>query len=99
VTPQAYDEKNIRRRVYDALNVLMAMGIISKEKKQVQYVKDQNDIIHITLNKFQQILINFGITDDLYRAADPTDPTNPTKPTIPTNSTNSTNHRSRGLVT
>jgi len=30
-----YDEKNIRRRVYDALNVLMAMEIITKEKKQI----------------------------------------------------------------
>eukprot|EP00967_Tisochrysis_lutea_P044852 scaffold54412_cov31-Tisochrysis_lutea.AAC.2 len=30
-----YDEKNIRRRVYDALNVLMAMDIITKEKKQI----------------------------------------------------------------
>ena len=30
-----YDEKNIRRRVYDALNVLMAMGIITKEKKEI----------------------------------------------------------------
>jgi hypothetical protein len=32
---QAYDEKNIRRRVYDALNVLMAMNIITKEKKEI----------------------------------------------------------------
>ena len=32
-TDQQYDQKNIRRRVYDALNVLMAMNIISKEKK------------------------------------------------------------------
>jgi hypothetical protein len=32
---QSYDEKNIRRRVYDALNVLMAMDIISKEKKEI----------------------------------------------------------------
>jgi len=31
----AYDEKNIRRRVYDALNVLMAMEIITKEKKSI----------------------------------------------------------------
>ena len=31
---QTYDEKNIRRRVYDALNVLMAMDIITKEKKK-----------------------------------------------------------------
>merc|ERR1712025_1323940 len=29
---QQYDQKNIRRRVYDALNVLMAMNIIRKEK-------------------------------------------------------------------
>lgn len=34
---QQYDEKNIRRRVYDALNVLMAMDIISKEKKEIQW--------------------------------------------------------------
>jgi hypothetical protein len=30
-----YDEKNIRRRVYDAINVLMAMNIIQKEKKEI----------------------------------------------------------------
>ncbi len=35
-TDQQYDQKNIRRRVYDALNVLMAMNIISKEKKGKQ---------------------------------------------------------------
>lgn len=34
---QQYDEKNIRRRVYDALNVLMAMEIISKEKKEIHW--------------------------------------------------------------
>ena len=34
---QSYDEKNIRRRVYDALNVLMAMDIISKEKKEISW--------------------------------------------------------------
>eukprot|EP00566_Odontella_aurita_P005957 CAMPEP_0113591838 /NCGR_PEP_ID=MMETSP0015_2-20120614/37497_1 /TAXON_ID=2838 /ORGANISM="Odontella" /LENGTH=582 /DNA_ID=CAMNT_0000498275 /DNA_START=279 /DNA_END=2028 /DNA_ORIENTATION=+ /assembly_acc=CAM_ASM_000160 len=34
---RGYDEKNIRRRVYDALNVLMAMDIISKEKKQITW--------------------------------------------------------------
>jgi transcription factor Dp-1 len=31
------DEKNIRRRVYDALNVLMAMDIISKDKKDIRW--------------------------------------------------------------
>ena len=31
-------QKNIRRRVYDALNVLMAMDIITKEKKEIRWV-------------------------------------------------------------
>ena len=35
---QGYDEKNIRRRVYDALNVLMAMEIIEKnDKKEITW--------------------------------------------------------------
>ncbi|KAH9626911.1 hypothetical protein KSS87_014972 [Heliosperma pusillum] len=34
---QGDDEKNIRRRVYDALNVLTAMDIISKDKKEIQW--------------------------------------------------------------
>jgi len=33
----SFDQKNIRRRVYDALNVLMAMDIISKEKKEITW--------------------------------------------------------------
>ena len=37
-TDQQYDQKNIRRRVYDALNVLMAMNIISKEKKEIKWL-------------------------------------------------------------
>lgn len=32
-----FDEKNIRRRVYDALNVLMAMDIIYKNKKEISW--------------------------------------------------------------
>jgi E2F/DP family winged-helix DNA-binding domain/Transcription factor DP len=32
-----FDEKNIRRRVYDALNVLMAMDIIIKDKKAISW--------------------------------------------------------------
>ena len=35
---QPIDHKNIRRRVYDALNVLMAMNIISKEKKEIKWL-------------------------------------------------------------
>lgn len=30
-------QKNIRRRVYDALNVLMAMNIIQKDKKEIKW--------------------------------------------------------------
>jgi transcription factor Dp-1/transcription factor Dp-2 len=32
------DQKNIRRRVYDALNVLMALGIIQKDKKDIKWL-------------------------------------------------------------
>ena len=32
-----FDEKNIRRRVYDALNVLMAMDIIGKDRKEISW--------------------------------------------------------------
>lgn len=37
ITTVLIDEKNIRRRVYDSLNVLMAMGIIAKEKKLISW--------------------------------------------------------------
>lgn len=32
-----YDEKNIRRRVYDALNVLCAIGVIEKDRKAIRW--------------------------------------------------------------
>ncbi|KAI9321594.1 E2F/DP family winged-helix DNA-binding domain-containing protein [Dichotomocladium elegans] len=35
---RSFDQKNIRRRVYDALNVLMAMNIIAKDKKQIKWL-------------------------------------------------------------
>lgn len=38
VDAEPFDQKNIRRRVYDALNVLMAMNIISKEKKEIRWI-------------------------------------------------------------
>lgn len=31
------EEKNIRRRVYDALNVLLAMKIITKDRKLIRW--------------------------------------------------------------
>lgn len=38
LSPQLVDHKNIRRRVYDALNVLMAMNIIKKERKEITWI-------------------------------------------------------------
>ncbi|CAJ0941931.1 unnamed protein product, partial [Mesorhabditis belari] len=35
---QQHDVKNIRRRVYDALNVLIALNIVAKEKKTIHWV-------------------------------------------------------------
>ncbi|XP_039044445.1 transcription factor-like protein DPA [Hibiscus syriacus] len=32
-----FHEKNVRRRVYDALNVLMAMDIVTSEKKEIRW--------------------------------------------------------------
>ncbi|XP_051149621.1 transcription factor-like protein DPB [Andrographis paniculata] len=46
-----YDEKNIRRRVYDALNVLMAMDIISKDKKEIQW----KGLPRTTLNDIEEL--------------------------------------------
>jgi len=42
----AFDEKNIRRRVYDALNVLMAMDIISKAKKEIKWIGLPSNAVH-----------------------------------------------------
>ena len=38
------DFKNVQRRVYDALNVLYAMEIISKQKNQIYYNEDNEFI-------------------------------------------------------
>lgn len=42
-----YDQKNIRRRVYDALNVLMAMNIISKDKKEIRWIGLPNNSVQV----------------------------------------------------
>ena len=34
---QSYEGKNIRRRVYDILNVLIAMDIVSRDKKEIKW--------------------------------------------------------------
>jgi transcription factor Dp-1 len=33
----SFDEKNVRRRVYDALNVLTAVGMITKDRKEIEW--------------------------------------------------------------
>lgn len=43
---EKFDEKNIRRRVYDALNVLMAMNIIAKEKKARSITSSPRDLFY-----------------------------------------------------
>ncbi|XP_044955214.1 transcription factor Dp family member 3-like [Hordeum vulgare subsp. vulgare] len=35
---QGFDEKNIRQRVYDAFNVLIALRVIAKEKKEIRWM-------------------------------------------------------------
>ncbi|KAJ0714426.1 putative transcription factor E2F-DP family [Helianthus annuus] len=52
---QQYDEKNIRRRVYDALNVLMAMDIISKDKKEIQW----RGLPRTSLNDIEELKVSF----------------------------------------
>ena len=41
---QKVDFKNVQRRVYDALNVLSAMGIIRKDKYNIIYIKDNEHV-------------------------------------------------------
>ena len=52
--PQKKDEsieKNIQRRVYDAINVMGAIGLIKKNKQEIQYIeyptKNENNVIVI----------------------------------------------------
>lgn len=52
---QQYDEKNIRRRVYDALNVLMAMDIISKDKKEIQW----KGLPRTNLNDIEELKVRY----------------------------------------
>lgn len=54
----AKEEKNLKRRVYDALNVLIASNVIEKSKKRVVLLEKQNGIAQLTRyhNKSNQIL-------------------------------------------
>ncbi|XP_020992600.1 uncharacterized protein LOC110278705 [Arachis duranensis] len=58
---QQYDEKNIHRRVYDALNILMTMDIISKDKREIQWKgflrTRMNDIEELKICRQPQVLL------------------------------------------
>jgi hypothetical protein len=56
-----YNQKNIRRRVYDALNVLMAMKIIEKEKKEIRWKVLVIPIVCILFFPVSSGVTNFGL--------------------------------------
>lgn len=60
-----FDEKNIRRRVYDALNVLMALDIITRDKKEIQWkglpsadIQEQEELKVVILVNFIHLLLS-----------------------------------------
>ena len=61
------NEKNIRRRVYDAINVLTAVNVFEKRGKDVCFVK-KNDSLRRSLNekkdKLQKVAVRF---ENLYK--------------------------------
>lgn len=53
------DEKNIRRRVYDALNVLIAVGVLQKNNKKVEPVVKQENPAVEKLKKLKELAEKF----------------------------------------
>lgn len=73
-TNHSYDQKNIRRRVYDALNVLMAMNIITKDKKVIKwlgipecYKSTSDDLLLKEIRKEQERQVDLMNSLDLLR--------------------------------
>lgn len=69
---EPHGPKNIRRRVYDALNVLMAMNIISKEKKEIKWIglpsnsqQEYNHLIELKQKKTERIAMKTAYLQDL----------------------------------
>eukprot|EP00729_Bicosta_minor_P010545 gene10545-18645_t len=69
---EPHGPKNIRRRVYDALNVLMAMNIISKEKKEIKWIglpsnsqQEYNHLIELKQKKTERIRMKTAYLQDL----------------------------------
>lgn len=66
------DEKNIRRRVYDALNVLMALDIIARDKKEIWWkglpntnIKDLEEIKALRVEMMNRIRKKVAYLKDL----------------------------------
>ncbi|XP_043712002.1 transcription factor-like protein DPB isoform X2 [Telopea speciosissima] len=67
-----FDEKNIRRRVYDAINVLMALNIVTKDKKEIQWkglpctdTKDLEDLEGVRIKLINSIQKKAAYLQDL----------------------------------
>lgn len=68
-----FDEKNIRRRVYDAFNVLMAINVIAKDKKEIRWIgfpttrTEELDELKV-LNYSEEIFIVYSFTLFLWKS-------------------------------
>ena len=49
------EEKNILRRVYDALNVLIASGVVVKQGKKYVWVQSGNDQVEVVRSQVQKV--------------------------------------------
>ena len=48
------NQKNIQRRVYDAINVICAAGLIKKNKQEIQFINYKSQLNNINnTNKFK----------------------------------------------
>uniref|UniRef100_A0A2N9IPZ7 E2F/DP family winged-helix DNA-binding domain-containing protein n=1 Tax=Fagus sylvatica TaxID=28930 RepID=A0A2N9IPZ7_FAGSY len=72
------DEKNIRRRVYDALNVLMALDIIARDKKEIWWkglpntnIKDLEEIKALRVEMMNRIRKKVAYLKDLEEQTSP----------------------------
>jgi hypothetical protein len=45
------NQKNIQRRVYDAINVMSAIGLIKKNKQKIQYIKEDKENLNKEINE------------------------------------------------
>ena len=67
------NQKNIQRRVYDAINVMCAVGLIKKNKQKIQFLQndseeneDNNSNKDLNINEKEKINFEGKIKDKLY---------------------------------